>query len=85
MELTVGGTMVILVNYRNAVVNGEWVMRYFLSLVFLLSSTLAYAQSSKAIFPAPSELYEGILALSCMDDDPTGDPPETLIITETNG
>jgi chemotaxis protein MotB len=60
-------------------------MRYFLSLVILFSSTLAQAQSSGANFPAPSELYEGILALSCIDNDPNGEVPETLIITETNG
>ena len=60
-------------------------MRYFLSLVFLFNGAFAQAQSSVETFPAPSELYAGILALSCTDDDPKGEPPETLIITETNG
>ena len=60
-------------------------MRYFLSLVFLFNGAFAQAQSSVETFPAPSELYAGILALSCTDDDPNGEPPETLIITETNG
>ena len=60
-------------------------MRCFLSLVFLFSGTLAQAQSSGANFPDPSELYENILALSCIDNDPNGERPETLIITETNG
>jgi len=60
-------------------------MRCFLSLVFLFSGTLAQAQSSGANFPDPSELYENILALSCIDNDPNGERSETLIITETNG
>ena len=60
-------------------------MRYVLYLVFLLNCTLAQAQSSETALPAPRELYEGILALACVDNDPNGEPPETLIITETNG
>jgi flagellar motor protein MotB len=60
-------------------------LRYFLSLVFLFSITLAQAQSSELNFTVPSQLYAGILALSCTDDDPNGEPAETLIITETHG
>ena len=60
-------------------------MRHFLSLLFLLSSTFVQAQSSEMALQAPRELYEGILALTCLDDEPNGDLDETLIITETNG
>ncbi|MDA9214902.1 hypothetical protein N9O86_02870 [Planktomarina temperata] len=60
-------------------------MRNVLALVFLLSSTFAQAQSNGVALQAPRELYEGILALACLDNDPNRDLDETLIITETNG
>ena len=60
-------------------------MRNVLALVFLLSSTFAQAQSSGVALQAPRELYEGILAMTCLYNDPNRDLDETLIITETNG
>ena len=68
-----------------AAVFKDQIMRKLLALVFLLSSTFAQAQSSGVALQAPRELYEGILALACLDNDPNRDLDETLIITETNG